>query len=1574
MLKNKKVISVICLFLIVFSFIAIINNTSYSAANYKYYTKSQMQDFIVSTAYSYLNNKRFSEYDQKSMEEGALGSKGTATSMNWRNFNITPESVSRSNYYHVDCSTFSSLVYMHSLNYDFSSFYTLSPSAYYKFSATDSKFKSYDISSYKDKLRFTNGYKYYGKSISTSFFQKIGEVKNSVDGKEYTNNSSTTTDIVVYHYNFNGDEYTESAKTKIKGSIEAVLQPGDIINYRRTVDGVVIGHAMVYVGTLFDNNGGFIHSTGSDYVVEDSVLKSIGDDDNSVRYDGMYRLYNNIFNKNRPTVSVTILRPINSFYDSSTKKYKVDMNNVNSNISARVQLKGLRTEQYSRTYNVTLNGDVSNSVKENLWSSSKYNSVNIGDEIQYNLYLLNNTEFGYCDGNALYNSESTCKKNSTTSSPLTWKVSTKNSKVFENIIITAQVPSNTTYVECTGDYKCTYNKSTNTLTWTVSKLAATKEASIRYKVKVNSGTSVTFNGFNVKKGSNGSVLNMDSIVNNINPTIGKINAESFRNEIKKFKSLAEASSPNIKYTTGESNYKLDLDNPKSANISGYGFHKNIYYNAMGIDLGYLSGSNIRDAIFSHDSNYNYAKKTEEQITQLTNDNYKKINKMLVKGFYGGRHLHGNDNRDRAGRLRLTDLEFGDLIVYYTKSDGKNAGTSIMLMYLGTDTNSNSSVVDNQENSYFVRFTSDNKVTLYTINTSKKPYTIFNELYAKDLFVVLRPTQLYGTTVNYVGATVNGEALSVEYGTYKNLNKPTSSTRYNLTLNYIKSNYSCNGCKTTYSGSRTFDNWYKENTYANKITNGTKLVSTSKHNLYAKWNYTSIVLPSATVPGYSLEGWCKEKACTNKVGNAGSNYSLKSTNETLYAKWKANTYSVKYNSNGGKGTMSNSTHTYDKNSNLSSNKFYKDGYVFAGWSTTSSGSVTYFDGASVKNLTTGTGVVNLYAVWREREENEFEVTVNVKNGYGDANKKIVLKGNNVSFVVNPNSGYDSGVVDCSNASLNGSNLTINNIQKNITCNVNYSPIKYTIRYDSNGGTGSIKDTIHTYGVSESLASNEFTKEGYNFVGWSRQASSIVEYIDKDEVINITSKREVVVLYAVWKPVTYSIKYDLDGGSLNKKRNTYNIESNTFNLGIPSKKGYSFIGWTGSNGDTPQMNVSIQKGTTGDKKYIANYETGKFKVLYLSDNYGTITGIKEETLKYKENPSGTTYVSNSNYKVLKFSVNRDVVLVDGTKIMKHAPITMEQIKNIVVEEDIIITLYHYDVKYTITYNNGDNGIISGILSEEVALNSNPLGTEVSANLGYEFKHWISDKNVELVNGEVIVAGNPIIDINNIVVKDNITLTPIFEIGIFNVTYAGSDYITITGNTSEEVIYPNKLVGTTYSILNSNYKFGYWISDVDVLLDNAETIEAGNQISEEQLKSIIVTSDMVLTANTKMAYYTVYYKSSKGITFVNDTMEIVYDGQSIKGVKYINSKAVNKVVYISNVDVLLKDGTTIKAGDEITEAQLQEIVLGEDITLTLCYEQKIKNASAKDSNFVVYACIIIFVLLLLVFIVETIKKSRY
>lgn len=72
--------------------------------------------------------------------------------------------------------------------------------------------------------------------------------------------------------------------------------------------------------------------------------------------------------------------------------------------------------------------------------------------------------------------------------------------------------------------------------------------------------------------------------------------------------------------------------------------------------------------------------------------------------------------------------------------------------------------------------------------------------------------------------------------------------------------------------------------------------------------------------------------------------------------------------------------------------------------------------------------------------------------------------------------------------------------------------------------------------------------------------------------------------------YKITYDLDGGVLNdgsRNPGSYAEISLPFSLSVPTKDGYEFIGWTGSNGDTPELKVTILKGTTGNLNYKANW---------------------------------------------------------------------------------------------------------------------------------------------------------------------------------------------------------------------------------------------------------------------------------------------------------------------------------------------------------------------------------------------------
>jgi uncharacterized repeat protein (TIGR02543 family) len=71
------------------------------------------------------------------------------------------------------------------------------------------------------------------------------------------------------------------------------------------------------------------------------------------------------------------------------------------------------------------------------------------------------------------------------------------------------------------------------------------------------------------------------------------------------------------------------------------------------------------------------------------------------------------------------------------------------------------------------------------------------------------------------------------------------------------------------------------------------------------------------------------------------------------------YTITFNANNGTGTMANQTINSGKSAKLNANVFVFDGYTFAGWATTSIGSVTYADKA---NYTMGSDNVILYAVW------------------------------------------------------------------------------------------------------------------------------------------------------------------------------------------------------------------------------------------------------------------------------------------------------------------------------------------------------------------------------------------------------------------------------------------------------------------------------------------------------------------------------------------------------------------------------------------------------------------------------------
>lgn len=128
----------------------------------------------------------------------------------------------------------------------------------------------------------------------------------------------------------------------------------------------------------------------------------------------------------------------------------------------------------------------------------------------------------------------------------------------------------------------------------------------------------------------------------------------------------------------------------------------------------------------------------------------------------------------------------------------------------------------------------------------------------------------------------------------------------------------------------------------------------------KWKDQTLTLSSTkpTRTGYSFLGWSTSSSATSATYSAGGSYTANAA-ATLYAVWKANTYTIKYNANGGSGAPANQTKTYGKALTLSTTKPTRTNYVFKGWGTSASATtVSYAAGASY----TANAPITLYAIW------------------------------------------------------------------------------------------------------------------------------------------------------------------------------------------------------------------------------------------------------------------------------------------------------------------------------------------------------------------------------------------------------------------------------------------------------------------------------------------------------------------------------------------------------------------------------------------------------------------------------------
>lgn len=200
-----------------------------------------------------------------------------------------------------------------------------------------------------------------------------------------------------------------------------------------------------------------------------------------------------------------------------------------------------------------------------------------------------------------------------------------------------------------------------------------------------------------------------------------------------------------------------------------------------------------------------------------------------------------------------------------------------------------------------------------------------------------------------------------------------------------------------------------------------------------------------------------------------------------------------------------------------------------------------------------------------------------------------------------------------------------------CSV-YKDLQYGCWVSSGTGISAVTGQ-NWYDAGSSVTLTATVKNGYTWSKWTWTGSG--SSTNQTFTFTINNAYQFV---ANSTANTYSITLDEnDGNELSDI--TYTVETETFNLPTPTRTGYNFIGWTGSNGTTLQTTVSIAKGTTGNKSYTANWELKKFNINTNCSSGGIISNNCEEI--YYGDTTSIFIIPMDGYEITN-------VIVDGKSV--------------------------------------------------------------------------------------------------------------------------------------------------------------------------------------------------------------------------------------------------------------------------------------------------------------------------------------
>ena len=336
---------------------------------------------------------------------------------------------------------------------------------------------------------------------------------------------------------------------------------------------------------------------------------------------------------------------------------------------------------------------------------------------------------------------------------------------------------------------------------------------------------------------------------------------------------------------------------------------------------------------------------------------------------------------------------------------------------------------------------------------------------------------------------------------------------------------------------------------------------------------------------------------------------------------------------------------------------------------------------------------------------------------EGNDLLCCAGEQVSVTMQPAAGYRGIHASLSDPSVS---LSISEGNDAVSFLMPYAPLTltltadklYTVTMDTAGGDP-IRPIQYTV-ESEAFQLPIPVRTGYIFLGWTGEG--ITEPQKTMEIPQGSTGDRTYT--ANWQVIEYTIITLLEGGNAGSSQVYFYTVEQTVTLPTPTRTGYTFLGWTGEGITTPQPNVTIPKGSTGDKTYIENWELTEYNItMDLDGGSGQEKVVYTITDEEFELPTPT----RNGYEFVGWTGERITTPQTSVKIPKGSTGNKAYTANWKV------------IRYTITLVTNGGAVIASIrytVEDSVTL---PIPPD---RPGYEFSGWVLDGSGQFPSTPMII----------------------------------------------------------------------------------------------------------------------------------------------------------------------------------------------------------------------------------------------